>query len=73
MTIGIRAMFCIMPSRLGRSFRGKVADSEQDAVLIQSFAQHNRFSLPLNDEATGKDGETFGPNNGNNDGGNSKN
>uniref|UniRef100_A0A7N2KXJ5 ABC1 atypical kinase-like domain-containing protein n=1 Tax=Quercus lobata TaxID=97700 RepID=A0A7N2KXJ5_QUELO len=47
---------------------GKVADSEQDAVLIQSFAQHNRFSLPLNDEATGKDGETFGTNNGNNDG-----
>ena len=62
-----------MPSRLGRSFRGKVADSEQDAVLIQSFAQHNRFSLPLNDEATGKDGETFGTNNGNNDGENSKN
>lgn len=50
-----------------------MADSEEDAVLIQSFAQHNRLSLPLNDEETGKDGgETFGTNNGN-DGENSKN
>lgn len=51
-----------------------MANSERDAVLIQSFAQHNRFSLQLNDAATGKDGgETFGTNNGNNDGENSKN